>query len=49
MHEQGFPLVLCFCLRVQDMDFTRCEILGYDGKGLKDRITLFPGSLKKSL
>jgi integron integrase len=33
-------------LRVQDLDFSRNEILVRDGKGAKDRITMLPESLK---
>ncbi|MBI3091528.1 MAG: hypothetical protein HYY96_12755 [Candidatus Tectomicrobia bacterium] len=36
-------------LRVQDVDFSRNEILVRDGKGAKDRMTLLPESLKALL
>lgn len=36
-------------MRVQDIDFTRNEILVCDGKGAKDRITMLPGPLKAAL
>lgn len=39
----------CLRLRVQDIDFSRNEILVRDGKGAKDRITMLPESLKASL
>lgn len=39
----------CLRLRVQDIDFARNEITVRDGKGAKDRITMLPESLKKSL
>ncbi len=37
------------CLRVQDIDFSRNEILVRDGKGAKYRITMLPESLKAPL
>jgi integrase len=36
----------CLRLRVQDIDYSRNEILVRDGKGAKDRITMLPESLK---
>jgi len=36
----------CLCLRVQDIDLSRNEILLRDGKGAKDRIAMLPDSLK---
>jgi integron integrase len=39
----------CLRLRVQDLDFSRNEILVRDGKGAKDRITMLPESLKEPL
>jgi integron integrase len=36
-------------LRVQDIDFSRNEILVRDGKGAKDRVTMLPESVKTSL
>ncbi len=36
-------------MRVQDVDFTRHEILIRDGKGFKDRVTMLPVSLVVSL
>ena len=45
----GAGLRLMECLRVQDMDFARNEILVRDGKGAKDRITMLPQSLKTPL
>lgn len=37
------------CLRMQDIDFFRNEILVRDGKGAKDRITMLPESLEAPL
>ncbi|MFH2000864.1 MAG: integron integrase [Planctomycetota bacterium] len=49
MYGSGLRLVECLQLRVQDIDFNCFEIMVRDGKGAKDRITLFPGLLKKPL
>lgn len=49
MYGAGLRLMECLRLRVQDMDFSRNEILVRDGKGAKDRITMLPESLKAPL
>ena len=49
MYGAGLRLMECLRLRVQDIDFSRNEILVRDGKGAKDRITMLPDSLKKPL
>ena len=49
MYGSGLRLMECLRLRVQDIDFSRNEILVRDGKGAKDRITMLPESLKKPL
>ncbi|MCP5104191.1 MAG: integron integrase [bacterium] len=49
MYGAGFRLMECLRLRVQDIDFSRIEILVRDGKGAKDRITMLPESLKAPL
>ena len=49
MYGTGLRLMECLRLRVQDIDFTRKEILVRDGKGAKDRITMLPESLKGPL
>jgi len=46
MYGVGLRLMECLCLRVQDIDFSRNEIMVRDGKGAKDRITMLPESLK---
>jgi len=49
MYGAGLRLMECLRLRVQDVDFSRSEILVRDGKGAKDRITMLPDSLKGPL
>lgn len=49
MYGAGLRLMECLRLRVQDIDFSRNEILVRDGKGAKDRITMLPASLKAPL
>lgn len=49
MYGGGLRLMECLWLRVQDIDFSRKEILVRDGKGAKDRITMLPESLKLPL
>ena len=39
----------CLRLRIQDIDFARNEIIVRDGKGVKDRVTMPPESLKAPL
>ena len=49
MYGAGLRLMECLRLRVQDIDFSRNEIMVRDGKGAKDRITMLPESLKQPL
>lgn len=49
MYGSGLRLMECLRLRVQDLDFSRNEILVRDGKGAKDLITMLPASLKAPL
>ena len=46
MYGSGLRLSECLSMRVQDVDFDRCEILVRNGKGAKDRVTMLPASLK---
>ena len=41
----GLRLMECLRLRVQDIDFSRNEILVRDGKEAKDRLTMLPARL----
>jgi len=45
LYGTGMRIMECLRLRVQDVDFTRREILIRDGKGAKDRVTMLPGLL----
>jgi len=49
LYGAGLRLMECLRLRVQDIDFSRNEILVRDGKGAKDRITMLPQSVKGPL
>ncbi len=49
LYGSGLRLMECLCLRVQDLDFARSEILVRNGKGRKDRVTMLPASLKDPL
>ena len=49
MYGAGLRLMECLRLRVQDIDFSRNEILVRDGKGAKDRITMLPESVRTPL
>lgn len=49
MYGTGLRLMECMRLRVQDIDFSRNEIMVRDGKGAKDRITMLPELIKKPL
>lgn len=49
MYGTGLRLSECLSLRVQDVDFSRNEILVRNGKGAKDRVTMLPDALKAPL
>lgn len=45
----GMRLMECLRLRVKDITFSRSESVIRDGKGGKDRVTMFPQSLHAPL
>jgi integron integrase len=49
MYGAGLRLMECCRLRVKDIDLSRGEITVRDGKGAKDRVTLLPASLRRSV
>jgi integrase len=49
MYAGGLRLMECLRLRVQDMDFANQQLTIHDGKGNKDRYTVFPQTLHSSL
>jgi integron integrase len=49
MYGAGLRLMECLRLRVQDLDFSKNQITIRNGKGDKDRVTMFPESVKKPL
>ncbi len=42
MYGSGLRLMECVRLRVKDVDFARHQIMVWDGKGQKDRVTMLP-------
>lgn len=49
LYGSGLRLMECVRLRVKDIDFERNQIIVRDAKGMKDRITMLPESLKPAL
>jgi integron integrase len=49
LYGAGLRILECLRLRVNDVDFSRMEILVRDGKGFKDRVTLLPVTLGPAL
>ena len=49
LYGGGLRLMECLHLRVMDLDFDRGQILVRDGKGQKDRVTIFPDSAVQPL
>jgi len=45
MYGTGIRLMECLQLRVKDVDLARREVVVRQGKGAKDRITMFPATL----
>lgn len=49
LYGSGLRLSECLTLRVQDIDFGGGEIIVFNGKGNKDRVTVLPEALKAPL
>jgi integron integrase len=49
LYGAGLRLNECLCLRVKDLDFAANHIVVREGKGNKDRITMFPAVIKPAL
>ena len=49
LYGSGLRLMECARVRVKDVDFQMNQLMVRDGKGLKDRVTLLPESVKPSL
>jgi integron integrase len=49
MYGSGLRLQECLALRIKDVDFDRRVLVVRDGKGRKDRETVFPGKLMDPL
>ena len=49
LYGAGLRLLECLCLRVQDLDFGRRQILVRHGKGGKDRWTMLPDAIRPDL
>ncbi|HEX9654520.1 MAG TPA: tyrosine-type recombinase/integrase [bacterium] len=44
MYGSGLRLIECLRLRVKDIDFASKKLTVREGKGMKDRLTMLPGS-----
>jgi integron integrase len=49
IYGSGLRLLECLRLRVKDIDFDYGRIVVRDGKGMKDRVTMLPGRLRRPL
>ena len=49
IYGSGLRLMECLRLRVKDIDFENNQLMIRDAKGMKDRVTVLPDSLKPSL
>jgi integron integrase len=49
VYGSGLRLLECLRLRVKDIDFDYGRISIRDGKGMKDRVTMLPGRLRRPL
>ena len=49
VYGSGLRLLECLRLRIKDVDFDYGRIIVRDGKGMKDRVTMLPGRLRRQL
>ena len=49
LYGTGLRLMECLQLRVKDVDLARCQLIVRQGKGAKDRMTMFPRSLVEAM
>lgn len=49
LYGAGLRLIECLSLRVQDIEFTKNQIIVRNGKGEKDRVTMLPAIVKEAL
>jgi integron integrase len=49
LYGSGLRLMECLRLRVKDLDFEQRQIVVREGKGMKDRLTVFPTQLHEPL
>ncbi len=49
MYGSGMRLMECLRVRVKDIELVRHEVIVRQGKGAKDRITMFPVSLVEDM
>lgn len=49
LYGSGLRLAEALSLRIKDIDFERNQIIVRDGKGEKDRVTIFPQTIKQRL
>ncbi|MGB9474546.1 MAG: integron integrase [Candidatus Udaeobacter sp.] len=49
IYGSGLRLLECLRLRIKDVDFDYGRIIVRDGKGMKDRVTMLPGRLRRPL
>jgi len=49
IYGSGLRLLECLRLRIKDVDFDYGRIVVRDGKGMKDRVTMLPGRLRRPL
>ncbi|HZF15327.1 MAG TPA: integron integrase [Steroidobacteraceae bacterium] len=49
LYGAGLRVLECVSLRIKDVDFRYRQILVRDGKGQKDRVTIFPDAIREPL